>query len=606
MSNTLPKRDEVPVPHTWDVDSIFPTPAAWAAAVDEVKARLPELAAYRGRLSDSAAVLAEWQQAYEDVVSQAYRIFVYASMGVSVDSADQAANARFGRARELFGQVSTVTAFAEPELLQIGFETLRQWVASEARLSIYGHYFDRLEKRAPHVRSAEVEAILGQLSDFAGTATATHGILVNTDLSYAPAVDSNEGSHPLAQSTLGALITDPDRAVRRTAWTNYADAHLAYKNTMANCLSAGVKRDVFYARARNYQSSLEASMSAYHVPTEVFHNTINTFKANLPTWHRYWRIRRQALGYDTLYEWDIKAPLTSQKEAVPFGQAIDWISAGMSPLGDEYVEILRRGALQERWVDIYPNQGKRMGAFSTGAPGTYPFIFMSYVDDLFSMSTLAHELGHSMHSYYSRANQPLVYARYTLFEAEVASNFNQAMTRAYLMENSADPAFRIAIIEEAMSNFHRYFFVMPTLARFELEIHERAERGEPFTADDLIALMADLFAEGYGAELEMDRERTGITWAMFATHLYSNFYVYQYTTGISAAHALAEKILRQEPNAVDNYLAFLKSGGSRYPLESLRLAGVDMLSPEPVEQTFQVLGRMVDTLEELLQPQPAA
>ena len=606
MSNTLPKRDEIPVQYTWDMEAVFPTPAAWDAAVDAVKARLPELAGYRGRLSDSAAALADWQQTYEDVISQVYRIFVYASMGVSVDSADQTANAHFGRARELFGQVATVTAFAEPEMLQIGFETLRKWVASEPRLSIYGHYFDLLQKRAPHVRSAEVEAILGQLSDFAGTANATHGILVNTDLAYAPAVDSHEESHQLAQSTIGALITHPDREVRRTAWTHYANAHLAYKNTMANCLSAGVKRDVFYARVRNYPSSLEASMSTYHVPAEVFHNTINTFKANLPTWHRYWRLRRKALGYDTLQEWDIKAPLTNQKHAVSFAQAIDWISAGMAPLGDEYVEILRRGALQERWVDIYPNQGKRMGAYSTGAPGTPPFIFMSYVDDLFSMSTLAHELGHSMHSYFSRAHQPLVYARYTLFEAEVASNFNQAMTRAYLMENSTDPAFRIAVIEEAMSNFHRYFFVMPTLARFELEIHERAERGQPFTADDLIALMADLFAEGYGEELQMDREKTGITWAMFATHLYSNFYVYQYTTGISAAHALAEKILRHEPNAVDSYRAFLKSGGSRYPLDSLRLAGVDMLSPEPVEQTFQVLGRMVDTLEELLQPQLTA
>ncbi|MCA9938686.1 MAG: oligoendopeptidase F [Anaerolineales bacterium] len=600
MSTKLPERNEVPVAYTWDVESIFPTPADWAAAVEEVKAALPNLAAFQGRLAESAAVMADWMAAYEDVVAQAYRVFVYAGMNTSVNAADQTASAQSARARELVGQVATITAFAEPEMLQIGFDTLRDWVAAEQRLSIYGHYFDKLARRAPHVRSAEVEALLGQVSDFAGTAAATHGILVNTDLAYAPATDSEGETHPVAQSTIGGLITDPDRDKRRNAWINYADAHLAYKNTMANCLSAGIKRDVFYARARHYPSSLAASMSAYNVPTEVFHNTINTFKANLPTWHRYWRVRRQALGYDTLHEWDIKAPLTQQKPHVPFSQAIDWISAGMQPLGDEYVRILRRGALQDRWVDVYPNQGKRMGAYSTGAPGTHPFIFMSYVDDLFSMSTLAHELGHSMHSYFSRENQPLVYARYTLFEAEVASNFNQAMTRGYLMENSTDPAFRIAVIEEAMSNFHRYFFIMPTLARFELEIHERAERGEPFTADDLINLMADLFAEGYGDELQMDRERTGITWAMFATHLYSNFYVYQYTTGISAAHALAERILRHEPNAVDNYLAFLKSGGSRYPLDSLRLAGVDMLSPEPVEQTFKVLGRMVDMLEDLL------
>ncbi|KPV50686.1 oligoendopeptidase F, partial [Kouleothrix aurantiaca] len=338
-----------------------------------------------------------------------------------------------------------------------------------------------------------------------------------------------------------------------------------------------------------------------YIPLEVFHNLIDTFRRHLPTWHRYWQVRRRALGYDKLHVYDIKAPLTGKMPNVSFTQAVDWIGAGMLPLGEEYVSTLRDGATEQRWVDVYPNQGKRMGAYSHGVPGTHPFILMSFTDDIFSMSTLAHELGHSMHSYYSWQNQPLTYADYSIFVAEVASNFNQALVRAHLLETNQDRDFQIAVIEEAMANFHRYFFIMPTLARFELELHERAERGDALTADSMIALMADLFAEGYGDEVEFDRDRVGITWAQFSTHLYSNFYVYQYATGISAAHALAGDILAGKPGTVDNYLAFLKTGGALYPLDALKLAGVDMTTPAAVETTFATLASYVDRLEQLLE-----
>jgi oligoendopeptidase F len=302
----------------------------------------------------------------------------------------------------------------------------------------------------------------------------------------------------------------------------------------------------------------------------------------------------------TLHEWDIKAPLSSAQVPVPFQEAVDMIVNGMAPLGAEYVDILRRGCLDERWVDIYPNKGKRLGAFSYGGPGTHPFIFMSYNDDLFSMSTLAHELGHSLHSYYSWQTQPLVYGRYTLFAAEVASNFNQAMVRDHLLKHRQDRAFRIGVIEEAMSNFHRYFFIMPTLARLELTIHEAVEQGEGFTADTLDNTLADYFAEGYGDDLVMDRARSGNTWAQFSTHLYSNFYVYQYATGIAGAHALSKRILDGEPGAVEQYLAFLKAGGRYYPLDALRAAGVDLSSPEPVQAAFDVMAGYVSQLEELV------
>ncbi|HEY1016433.1 MAG TPA: M3 family oligoendopeptidase, partial [Herpetosiphonaceae bacterium] len=425
------------------------------------------------------------------------------------------------------------------------------------------------------------------------------------DMVFKPAVGSDGQPRDLGQGTIGALLSDPDREVRRSAWENYADSHLALKNTMANTLAACVKQHAMLARVRNYQSSLDSALSENFIPVDVFHRLIETYRKHVPTWHRYWQVRRKALGYDKLHVYDIKAPLTSVKSAVPYEQAVEWIVEGMRPLGDEYVSVMERGLKEQRWVDIYPNQGKRAGAFSSGVQGTHPFILMSYNDDVFSMSTLAHELGHSMHSYYTWQNQPAAYANYGLFVAEVASNFNQALVRAHLLSANADPDFQIAVIEEAMSNFHRYFFIMPILAQFELAIHELVEQGQAITADGLNTLMTKLFSEGYGEELEIDAARIGSTWAQFPTHLYANFYVYQYATGISGAHALAEGVLAGAPGARDNYLAFLKAGSSLYPLEALKLAGVDLSSSDPVEKTFAVLGGLVDRLEQLVEQRSA-
>ena len=404
----------------------------------------------------------------------------------------------------------------------------------------------------------------------------------------------------LARAICPTLVTDADREVRRSAWENYADAHLAYKNTMANCLLAGIKQDVFMARARRYDSSLEAALAPHNIPVDVFHNLIDTYREHLPTWHRYWHVRAKALGLETLREYDVKAPLIETPIPVGYEQAVDWIAAGMAPLGDEYVARLRQGCLNDRWVDIYPNRGKRAGAFSWGGPGTQPFIMMSYTDDLYSLSTLAHELGHSLHSYYTWESQPLVYSDYSLFVAEVASNFNQALVRDYLFKQHDDREFQIAVIEEAMANFHRYFFIMPTLARFELDIHEQVERGDSFNADSLTELMADLLADGYGDGVTMDRARSGITWAQFSSHLYANFYVYQYATGIAGAHALARGVLDGESGASARYLDFLRAGGSLYPLDALKLAGVDLTTPAPVEEAFAVLDGLVDRLETLV------
>lgn len=597
---TIPTRAEIASQHTWDLASIFATPADWERAYAELETRLQTLQRFQGHLGDGPSQLVEWFATEQALACDLQRITMYAYLAYATDTADQEAAARRGRADTLASQVQAATAFAEPELMQIGFETLNRWLDTEPELAIYRHYFERLKRRQAHVRSAEVEELLGQVEDAFQTASNTHATLVNADLPIAPAHDSNGNTVDVGQGNIAALISDPDRMLRRTAWENYADAHLTFKNTMANCLIAGVKQNVFMARARCYDSALAAALGPHNIPVAVFHNLIATFRKHLPTWHRYWRLKRRTLKLEPMYEYDIKAPFTAAKIKVSFQAAVAMVAEGMQPLGAEYVTVLQRGALQERWIDIYPNQGKRAGAFSYGGPTTHPFIMLNHNDDLFSMSTLAHELGHSMHSYYSWRTQPFIYSRYSLFAAEVASNFNQALVRDRLLKTRTDRDFQITLLEEAIFNYHRYFFVMPTLARFELELHERVERGQPLSANILNHLMADLFAEGYGAEVNMDRERIGITWAEFATHLYANFYVYQYATGIAAANALAAQVLAQEAGAVERYLTFLRSGGSQYPLDALKQAGVDMTTPVPVEQAFALLASYVDRLEQLV------
>jgi oligoendopeptidase F len=503
-----------------------------------------------------------------------------------------------GQAGSLYSRFAAAASFAEPEMLAIGQEKITQWVGSEPRLTIFAHYVENLFRQQAHVRSAEVEEVLAMAMDPFMAVTNTEQMLTSADMKFAPATSSTGESVEVAQGTIDTILHGEDRDARRTGWESYADSYLALKNTLASNYSAAVKKDAFYAHARRYNSSLEAALFPYNIPTEVFYSLIDTYKKNIPTWHKYWAVRRRALGVETLHPYDIWAPLSKNEPEIPYEKAVDWISEGLMPLGDEYVTTLRRGCLEERWVDRALNQGKTQGAFSFGAYDTYPFILMSYDDGISALSTLAHELGHSMHSHLTRTTQPYVYSDYSMFAAEVASNFNQAMVRDYLFRAESDPQFHIALISEAMDNIHRYFFIMPTLARFELEAHERTEKGQALTADDLNELMADLFSEGYGSEMHVDRDRVGITWAQFG-HLYMNFYVFQYATGISAAHALSKRILDGMPNAAADYLRFLSAGSSLYPVDALKQAGVDMSTPDAVETTFGILADYVERLDQL-------
>jgi oligoendopeptidase F len=600
MAKSLPPRSKINKKYTWNAESVFKNAKEWEAEAKAIANDLPAVGAFKNRLGESPATLADGFKAIEDVMLRAYKLYMYANFASAVDTGDQKASAMSDQAQGIFGMVMGTISFLDPELLFIGYDKLKGWMHEEPRLAKYGHYFDDLFRKQAHVRSAEVEEIMGMLADPMSGPGNVSNFLVNADMKFAPGADSNDKKVEVAQSLYGKNNHNPDRKARQTAWESYHDKHLEFKNSLAANYATSIKNYVFNMRVRKYPSTLEMSLDANKIPAEVFHNLINTFKKNLPVWHRYFEIRRKGLGIKTaIAPYDMWAPLAKKKTKITFEQSVAWIAEGLKPLGDNYAERIREGCLKDRWVDVYPNQGKYNGAFSSGAPGTHPFILMSYTDDIFSLSTLAHELGHSMHSYLTFQNQPFVYSNYSLFVAEVASNFHQAMVRGYLLNTTKDKNFQIELIEEAMANFFRYFFQMPTLARFELEAHQRAERGEPLTADALNNILADVSVEAYGPKVKLDRNRVGIGWATFP-HMFADYYVYQYATGISGANALSAKILRGEPNAAENYLSFLKTGGSLYPLDALKIAGVDLAAPAAVEETFSVMTSYIDRLETLV------
>jgi oligoendopeptidase F len=601
MARTVLPRNKTNKKFTWNAESVFKSDKEWEAEVDRILADLPAVRKYEGRLGESADTLLAALRASEALINRTYKIYMYAVFAYSVDTSNQKASGMMGKAQGAAGQAIGALAFVNPELIGVGKARLDEWMNQNTGLALYRHSFDDLFRQQAHVRSGEVEELLGMLSDPFNGAQNSSSMLVNADFKFAPARDSKGRKVEVTQGNMHtSLMGHPDRKVRQTAFESYMDRHLEFRNTLATNLATSIKNNIFNMRARKFETSLQAALFQLNIPEAVFHNLIDTFKKNLPVWHRYFELKRKALGLRDITYYDMWAPIAKRKPPVPFEKAVDLISESLAPLGREYVDTLRQGCLKNRWVDVYPNQGKQNGAFSYGVPGTHPFIMMSYTDEVSSMSTLAHELGHSMHSYLTWKNQPLVYANYSLFAAEVASNFNQAMMRGHLLKTVKDRNFLITLIEEAVSgNFFRYFFQMPTLARFELDTHQRVERGEALTADSMQELMADLFSDGFGPKVKVDRPRVGMIWSTFS-HLFMDYYVYAYATGISGAHALAGRILRGEPDAAEDYLGFLKSGSSDYALNVLKKAGVDLATPKPVEETFAVMESYVDKLEELV------
>ena len=603
MALTLPARSELAPEETWALEHLYADGEAAEAGLAEADRRVDALAARAGTLSNSASELLAALDELDALLRLRWRLGSYFTLPVTTDQGDAQARAMAGRYEAHASRWSRALAFVEPELLAAPPERLAALAADEPGLGRYRPYLAQLEERRPHVRSPEVETVLAGAAGVFSAYEEARDALAEGDLRFAP-VEAAGGPREVAPSSYRALLHDPDRDVRRQAFERWTDGYLSVANTLAETYLARVRRSAFEAEARAFASGEALALHRHRVSTQVLDATLTAFERRLPVWHRYWEARRRLLGLERHEPWDVFAPPPTPGVTVAYGQAVDWIVASAEPLGDRFGERLRAGMTAERWVDRRPNRGKRQGAFCAGPADVHPYVFVSYTDDLPSASTLAHEMGHALHAVWANERVPaLGGAAVSMTVAETASNGLQALLRGHLMrgERAADPAFELALLDEAFGNLHRYLFVMPTLVRFEREVHAAVARREALSSDALTAMAARLFAQAYGPAVadgwsdELTR-RIGIAWAEFP-HLYVPFYTFQYTVGIAVALAQAARIEGGEQGAAEAYLDFLGQGGTVPPVELFARLGFDVTSPAAVDAAFDVVERLVERLE---------
>ncbi|HEX2988575.1 MAG TPA: oligoendopeptidase F [Chloroflexota bacterium] len=593
----LPKRNELPEAYTWNLETIYPDESQWEADFNRVKDLIPRIQALQGTLGNSAAQLLGCLELRDETSKPLEQLLVYARMRKDEDNANNHYQALSDRAMVLATQFSSATAFLVPEILAMPEDKLQGFLTAEPKLELYKHYLDELLRQRPHVRSTEVEVVLAQASEVTRTSDNSYGMLTNADMKFPTIKDEQGNDVELSQSRYGQFRESPDRRVRSEAFKAMHNSYQNFRNTLASSLSGSVRSDIFYARARNYPSSLEAALGPNNIPTQVYTNLVETVNKNLSLLQRYMSLRKRLLGLDELHHYDLYVPMVADVEVkMPYDEAAQTVLEALSPLGTEYQGVLKNG-LSSRWVDVYENEGKTSGAYSGGSYTTYPFVLMNYQGTLTDVFTLAHELGHSMHSYFTRNTQRYIYGDYTIFLAEVASTLNETLLTAFLLKRTNDRKLRSYLVNQQLERFRTTLYRQTMFAEFELDIHSRAEAGEGLTPDMLSSLYADLNARYYGKEVMPDPE-IAIEWARIP-HFYWAFYVYQYATGISAAAALAHQILTEGEPAVQRYIRFLKSGSSNYSIDLLRDAGVDMTSPAPVQQALDSFSEMLDQMEEL-------
>ncbi|HEX9069986.1 MAG TPA: oligoendopeptidase F, partial [Ktedonobacterales bacterium] len=585
--------------YTWNLESIYATDDAWEEDFRTVSTALPEIQKRQGTLAGSPQALFEALDQRDKVGEVLGRLYVYAHMRQHEDAAVSRYQALADRVTTLASELSAAAAFFTPEILAIPAEKLAQFVREEPRLAVYQHAFDEINRQRPHVLTPEIESLLAQAGEMASASERIFEIFNAADLKFAHVHDEEGNEAELTQGNyVPAFLQSQHQPVRKEAFEAMLGAYDGFRNTLATTYASHIKRDIFFARAHKYADSLHAALEPDNIPVSVYDNLVSTVRANLGPLNRYLTLRKKLMGLRELHMYDLYVPIVKEAEdKVTYASAQETVAQALAPLGADYVAAVRNG-LASRWVDVLENKGKRPGAYSWGTYGTNPFILLNYQEKMESMFTLAHEMGHSMHSYHTRQSQPYPYADYTLFVAEVASTLNEALMTDYLLRTETDRAKRMYVLNHALEEYRGTLFRQTLFAEFEREAHEKAEAGEALTPELLCDRYKQLVTAYYGAECTVD-DLIEIEWARIP-HFYNSFYVYQYATGISASSALARGILDEGEPARQRYIRFLSAGSSDYSINLLKDAGVDLSTPEPVQRAITTFGRYLDQFEALL------
>lgn len=602
-SNSQPlQRADIDLNDTWNLEDIYASDQAWREAKKEIAGRAEKISSYQGSITQSAENLREFLDFSSDISKDISRLYSYASMRSDVDTRVTDYLAMKQEMGQLVTRLQSLSAFSEPEILAAGEEKITGFIQQDKELEKYRMYLTDLFRKQKHRLSASEEKIMAEASMLMGSPYSIYNIFTNAELPYPTVELSNGEKVTLNQSGYSRYRAVENRNDREKVFNAFFSELKNFERTIAEQLYSNVKVHVFNMRTRNYESTLKAALDNYNIPTEVYHSLIGNVNDNLSHFHRYLELKKRMLGVDTLKYIDLYAPVVEGVDLeYNISQGKDLVLDAMHPLGQEYVGVLKR-SFDERWIDVYPTPGKRSGAYSNGSVyEVHPYVLLNYNNQYEDVSTLAHEMGHALHSYYSNTNQPYALSDYSIFVAEVASTFNEVLLMDKMLREIKDDDTRLSLLMNYLDGFKGTLFRQTQFAEFELAIHEKVEKGEPLTSDVLSELYGNILKKYYGYD-------KGVTWIddlfkvewAFIPHFYYNYYVYQYATSYTASIALGEKVLNEEPGAVDKYLAFLSAGSSDYPINLLKQAGVDMTTGEPFSKAMQAMDRVMDEIEEIL------
>ena len=598
MANVIPKRDQVPVEDTWDLSGLFESDEKWLEEYEAMKSTAEEVSSYSGTLADSAEQLLSYLRLEDSISLRIERLYAYANCKADQDTTNSFYQDMRGKAVGRYVEISSAFSFAGPEIMAIDEDRLNLFYIAQPELESYRRSLYRIRRRAAHILSPAEEKLLAAAGEMADAPDSIVSIFRDADLKFPAVSDSLGELHPLSSGSLVPLLESSDRNLRRNAFEAYFGKLAKYKNTVAATLDAQFKQLKFFANARHYNSTIEASLDRTEVPIEVYTNLIEAVHGNLDKMYRYVSLRKKLLGVEELHMYDVYTPIVSAAdEKISFDEAKSTVLEALQVLGQDYIQTLKEG-FENRWIDVYENEGKRSGAYCTGTARPHPYVLLNHKDNLNSMLTLAHEMGHAMHSYYSCKNQPVNTSDYVIFVAEVASTCNEVLLLRHLLKKTEDKKQRAYLINHFLDGFKGSVYRQTMFAEFELEMGRMSENGETLTADALCEKYHELNKLYFGPDMLSD-DGIAVEWAR-VPHFFYNYYVFQYATGFSAAVAIANRILNEGESAVEDYKRFLSSGGSADPISLLKIAGVDMSSPQPVNSALKLFEELVDEMERLI------